>query len=57
MTENWRTAFAVYLQPAVLAIVFLGFASGLPYVLVFSTLSAWLTEAGIERSVIGFLVG
>jgi PAT family beta-lactamase induction signal transducer AmpG len=54
MTESWRTAFAVYLQPTVLAIVFLGFASGLPYVLVFSTLSAWLTEAGIERSVIGF---
>jgi PAT family beta-lactamase induction signal transducer AmpG len=54
ITQNWRTAFAVYLQPAVLSIVFLGFASGLPYVLVFSTLSAWLTEAGIERSVIGY---
>lgn len=53
-TKNWRSAFAVYLQPAVLSIVLLGFASGLPYVIVFSTLSAWLTEAGIERSVIGF---
>jgi PAT family beta-lactamase induction signal transducer AmpG len=55
MNKNWRTAFAVYLQPSVIAIVFLGFASGLPYVLVFSTLSAWLTEAGIERSIIGFV--
>ncbi len=53
-TKNWRSAFAIYLQPAVLSIVLLGFASGLPYVIVFSTLSAWLTEAGIERSVIGF---
>lgn len=54
VTKSWQSAFAVYLQPAVLSIVLLGFASGLPYVIVFSTLSAWLTEAGIERSVIGF---
>lgn len=33
----------------------LGFASGLPYLLVFSTLSRWLSEAGIERKWIGFL--
>lgn len=32
----------------------LGFAAGLPFLLVFSTLTAWLTEAGIERSTIGF---
>ena len=34
--------------------LFLGFAAGLPFLLVFSTLSAWLTTAGISRSVIGF---
>ncbi len=33
---------------------FLGFSSGLPFLLVFSTLSAWLTQAGVSRSVIGF---
>lgn len=33
----------------------LGFSSGLPYLLVFSTLSAWLREAGIARTEIGFL--
>jgi len=34
--------------------VFLGFAAGLPFLLVFTTLSAWLTEASISRSTIGF---
>jgi PAT family beta-lactamase induction signal transducer AmpG len=34
--------------------VFLGFSAGLPFLLVFSTLSAWLRDDGVERSVIGF---
>lgn len=34
--------------------VFLGFSAGLPFLLVFSTLSAWLRDEGVERSVIGF---
>lgn len=33
---------------------FLGFAAGLPLLLVFSTLSAWLSDAGVSRSAIGF---
>jgi len=33
----------------------LGFSSGLPFLLVFSTLSAWLREAGISRTEIGML--
>lgn len=33
----------------------LGFSSGLPFLLVFSTLSTWLREAGISLTVIGFL--
>ncbi|HIP53038.1 MAG TPA: AmpG family muropeptide MFS transporter, partial [Chromatiales bacterium] len=35
--------------------LFLGFSSGLPLMLVFSSLSFWLREAGIERSLIGFI--
>ncbi len=35
--------------------LFLGFSSGLPFLLVFSTLSVWLRQAGIERSTIGML--
>jgi len=51
---NWRTALAVYTRPRVVGMVFLGFAAGLPFLLVFTTLSAWLTEASISRSTIGF---
>ncbi|NJD30455.1 MAG: AmpG family muropeptide MFS transporter [Gammaproteobacteria bacterium] len=35
--------------------LFLGFSAGLPFMLVFSTLSAWLREEGIERATIGML--
>src|SRR5690554_1184625 len=35
--------------------LFLGFSAGLPFMLVFSTLSAWLRDAGIERTAIGML--
>lgn len=33
--------------------LFLGFSAGLPLLLVFGTLSAWLREAGVERGTIG----
>ena len=36
-----------------IALLFLGFSAGLPFLLVFSTLSAWLTEAGVSRTAIG----
>lgn len=52
---RWRTSLRVYLLPETRPMLFLGFASGLPYLLVFSTLFAWLTEAGISRTAIGFL--
>jgi PAT family beta-lactamase induction signal transducer AmpG len=34
--------------------LFLGFSAGVPILLVFSTLSIWLREAGVERATIGF---
>ena len=51
---SWRDAIAVFLRRKVITMIFLGFSAGLPYLLVFSTLSAWLSEAGIQRSAIGF---
>lgn len=45
---------AIYCKPKVLMFGFFGFSSGLPLLLVFSTLSFWLREAGIERASIGF---
>lgn len=53
-SKTWHAAFAVYLKPRVLSMIALGFSAGLPYLLIFSTLSAWLRDEGIERSVIGF---
>lgn len=52
--KNWRSVFSVYFQPKVRSMIFLGFSAGLPFLLVFSTLSAWLRDEGVERSVIGF---
>lgn len=52
--HSWKEAFMVYLKPRVLGMLFLGFSAGLPFLLVFSTLSAWLRDMGIERTVIGF---
>jgi PAT family beta-lactamase induction signal transducer AmpG len=46
---------AAYRHPRVLAMLFLGFSAGLPFMLVFSTLSAWLREVGVERATIGML--
>jgi PAT family beta-lactamase induction signal transducer AmpG len=52
--NSWRSAFSIYVQPQVRGMIFLGFSAGLPFLLVFSTLSAWLRDEGVERSVIGF---
>lgn len=46
--------FSIYLQKRVLVLLLLGFSAGLPLMLVFSTLSFWLREAGIERAAIGY---
>ncbi|TBV07264.1 AmpG family muropeptide MFS transporter [Phytopseudomonas dryadis] len=52
--KSWRDAVAAYSSPSTLVLLLLGFAAGLPYMLVFSTLSVWLREAGVARETIGF---
>lgn len=52
--RDWRAALQIYGQPKVVGMAFLGFSSGLPFLLVFSTLSAWLTQEGVSRTTIGF---
>ena len=51
----WRQTLRVYLEPASLRMLTLGFAAGLPLLLVLGTLSFWLREAGIDRTTIGYL--
>lgn len=57
--KTWLGAARVYLDRRVVRILVLGFASGLPFPLVYSTLSAWLQEVGVTKTAIGLfsLVG
>ena len=52
--RSWRDAALIYTRPRVAGMIFLGFSAGLPFLLVFSTLSAWLRDAGISHTTIGF---
>ncbi|MFY8103730.1 MAG: AmpG family muropeptide MFS transporter [Ramlibacter sp.] len=52
---GWLAAFRVYLEPATLRMLFLGFSAGLPLLLVLGTLGFRLREAGIDRTTIGYL--
>jgi len=50
---NWRKAIAAYTEPRVLQVLALGFSSGLPLLLTYSTLQAWLATVGVRRSTLG----
>ncbi|TPG18919.1 AmpG family muropeptide MFS transporter [Variovorax guangxiensis] len=52
---SWRDALKVYLEPATLRMLALGFSAGLPLLLVLGTLSFRLREAGVARTDIGYL--
>lgn len=50
---GWLHAFGIYRHPRVIAMLFLGFSAGLPFVLTAGTLSAWLERAGLSKTSIG----
>src|SRR6478672_11903132 len=52
-TTGWRNSLAAYTDRRVLQVLALGFSSGLPLLLTYSTLSAWLSTAGVRRATIG----
>lgn len=52
--RSWSEALSAYRKSKVIGMIFLGFSAGLPFLLVFSTLSAWLRDEGTARTVIGF---
>ena len=52
---RWADSMLIYLSPSSLRMLALGFAAGLPLLLVLGTLSFRLREAGIDRATIGFL--
>lgn len=53
--RSWRAILRVYAEPAALRMFFLGFAAGLPLLLVLGTLAFRLREAGLDRTTIGYL--
>lgn len=53
--KGWAATFATYTHPRVVTFLFLGFSAGLPFLLVFATLSAWLRQYGVSRTAIGFI--
>ena len=48
--QSWGQILRSYTHPRVITMLFLGFSAGLPILLIFSSLSIWLTEAGVARS-------
>jgi MFS transporter, PAT family, beta-lactamase induction signal transducer AmpG len=49
-----RDALAVFAERRILVMLLLGFSAGLPFLLIFDTLSAWLRDAGLTLEVIGY---
>ncbi len=52
--ESWLQSCKIYLQKRVAILFFLGFSSGLPLLLIFTTLGLWLRGAGVSLENIGY---
>lgn len=52
--SGWASAFKAFLDRRALIMLFLGFSAGIPILLIFSSLSLWLGEAGIDKSAVTF---
>lgn len=53
-SQGWRETLLSYSDRRLFYIFLLGCASGFPWVLVGSSMSGWLSDAGLSRSAIGF---
>ena len=51
--QSWLANIAIYMERRLILVFFMGFASGLPFLLCGGTLSIWLTEAGVSLTTIG----
>lgn len=52
---GFSKALSIYTKPTTLRMLFLGFSSGLPLLLVLGTLGFWLRESGVDLKTIGFM--
>jgi PAT family beta-lactamase induction signal transducer AmpG len=53
--RGWRGIRRAFGTPSALTMLFLGFGSGLPFLLVTGTLSTWLRDTGVSLGVIGLV--
>ncbi len=53
-SQKAGSALAVFIERRAMVMLALGFSAGLPFLLVFDTLSAWLRASGLSLEVIGF---
>ena len=51
-TPCFLRSVAIYTDRRAISLFFLGFVAGLPFLLIFSSLSIWLNEAGVERGTV-----
>jgi len=51
---NWKQTLKSWGDSKVISMLFLGFSAGVPILLIFSTLSVWLREAGVSRATVTF---
>lgn len=54
VANSWLNSIQAFLRPQVITMLFLGFSAGIPLLLIFSSLSLWLIEAGIQRSTVTY---
>ncbi len=53
-SRSWRASLAAVWNRQVLVMGCLGFSAGVPLLLIFSSLSLWLGEAGVERKAVTY---
>ncbi|XOF32523.1 MAG: AmpG family muropeptide MFS transporter [Candidatus Electrothrix sp. YB6] len=52
--KDWQQTFRAWTHPRVITMLFFGFSAGMPILLIFSSLSLWLREAGVSKSAVTF---
>ncbi len=51
---GWKAAFTAFFRPSCADYAVFGLLAGIPILLIFSSLSLWLGEAGIDKSAVTF---
>lgn len=52
--KSWAQSVKAFCHPSVLTMLFLGISAGIPILLIFSSLSLWLREAGVDRAAVTY---